>query len=150
MVNLNGDTVAEIDKTGERDKTALLLNVMPHGEDTATKARNRKHANMAGAGAGQGAGNLVSYNAEAASKPARAQSRKGDAKSSKTELVLKRLRLSKGATIAMLMETTGWQAHSVHGFLSAVVRKKLRLTLVSEVSKDGARSYRIDDSVKGA
>lgn len=63
--------------------------------------------------------------------------------------MLKRLRLSKGATITMLMETTGWQAHSVRGFLSAVVRKKLGLALVSEVGKNGTRRYRIDNGVNG-
>ena len=57
-------------------------------------------------------------------------------------------RLAKGATIEMLMEVTRWQAHSVRGFLSAVVRKKLGLNLVSEISKDGARRYRINDSTK--
>ncbi len=61
----------------------------------------------------------------------------------KAELVLKRLRTAKGATIAALSEATGWQAHSVRGFLSGVVRKKLGLTLVSEISKDGMRRYRI-------
>ena len=70
------------------------------------------------------------------------------AKSTKAEQVLKKLRLAKGATIEMLTEATGWQAHSVRGFLSAVVKKKLGLNLVSEVGKDGARRYRIDDSAK--
>ena len=44
----------------------------------------------------------------------------------------------------MLMEATGWQPHSVRGFLSATVKKKLGLSLVSETSKDGVRRYRID------
>jgi hypothetical protein len=63
----------------------------------------------------------------------------------KTEIVLKKLRLVKGASIVQLVEVTGWQAHSVRGFLSAVIRKKLGLTLLSEIGKDGVRRYRIED-----
>jgi len=70
-------------------------------------------------------------------------------KENKTELLLKKLRSSKGVTIAALMEATGWQAHSLRGFLSAVVRKKLGLTLASEIGKDGLRRYRIDASTSG-
>jgi hypothetical protein len=49
-----------------------------------------------------------------------------------------------GATIAGIMQSTGWQPHSVRGFLAAVVRKKLGLKLVSEKT-DGPRVYRIAD-----
>jgi hypothetical protein len=73
------------------------------------------------------------------------------AENSKAEIVLKKLRLARGATIAQIMDLTGWQPHSVRGFLSAVVRKKLKLNLVSEVGKDGQRRYRvIDDTAKAA
>ena len=64
----------------------------------------------------------------------------------KTEIVLKKLQLARGVTIAQIMEATAWQAHSVRGFLSAVVRKKLELNLVSEVGKDGQRRYRVIDN----
>src|SRR3954454_14057336 len=47
-----------------------------------------------------------------------------------------------GATIAGIMQSTGWQPHSVRGFLAAVVRKKLGLKLVSEKT-DGPHVYRI-------
>lgn len=67
----------------------------------------------------------------------------GGSRNSKTEIVLKKLRTARGATLAMLMEATGWQAHSVRGFLSGTVRRKLGLTLVSEIGKDGTRHYRI-------
>lgn len=65
-------------------------------------------------------------------------------KSTKAEQILKKLRTAKGASIEMLIAETGWQAHSVRGFLSAVVRKKLALNLVIESGKDGVRRYRID------
>ena len=61
----------------------------------------------------------------------------------KASIVLKKLNSAKGATIAAMIEATGWQAHSMRGFLSAVVKKKLGHNLVSETGKDGARRYRI-------
>lgn len=72
----------------------------------------------------------------------------GKSGDTKSEIVLKKLRSTKGATIAMLAEATGWQAHSVRGFLSAVMRKKLGLPLVSEMGKDGTRRYHINDAVR--
>lgn len=71
-------------------------------------------------------------------------------KNTKAELILKKLRAAKGASIEMLIAETGWQAHSVRGFLSAVVKKKLALKLVSESGKDGVRRYRIDGDAVSA
>ena len=42
-----------------------------------------------------------------------------------------------------MMQATGWQQHSVRGFLAGVVRKKLKLKLQSN-KVDGMRIYRID------
>ena len=72
-----------------------------------------------------------------------------NAEPSKADVVLKKLRMARGATVAQIMETTGWQAHSVRGFLSAVVKKKLGLNLVSEVGKDGQRRYRVVEAGEG-
>jgi hypothetical protein len=47
-----------------------------------------------------------------------------------------------GATIAVMMQATGWQQHSVPGFLARVVRKRLKLRLGSK-KVDGVRVYRI-------
>ena len=54
------------------------------------------------------------------------------------------LRSPGGATIASIMTATEWQQHSVRGFLAGVVRKKLGLNLISEVTDKG-RVYRIKD-----
>jgi Protein of unknown function (DUF3489) len=64
------------------------------------------------------------------------------ARGSKQEAVLALLSRPNGTTVTAIMEATGWQAHTVRGFLAAVVRKKLGLTLESE-KRDGERIYRV-------
>jgi hypothetical protein len=84
------------------------------------------------------------------SKPkSRTRSAPGSAKiaarpDTKHARIIAMLRTPAGATIATLVTATEWQQHSVRGFLAGVVRKKLGLNLVSELSNKG-RIYRIKD-----
>lgn len=59
----------------------------------------------------------------------------------KADLILKKLSAARGVTVETMMEVTGWQAHSVRGFLSGTVKKKLGHAVVSDVGKDGVRRY---------
>ena len=69
--------------------------------------------------------------------PKAAPKAKGSREGSKTAQVLDLLKRPGGVSSKELMETTGWQAHSVRGFLSGTVGKKLGLTVVSTKGEDG-------------
>jgi Protein of unknown function (DUF3489) len=60
----------------------------------------------------------------------------------KQSAAIEMLRSPGGATIAALTRATGWQSHSVRGFLAGVVRKRLKLDLESGLV-EGMRVYRI-------
>jgi hypothetical protein len=65
--------------------------------------------------------------------------------SSKQDTVLSLLRHTNGTTVPAIAKATGWQAHSVRGFLAGVIKKKLNLKLESEkLGKE--RVYRIAKS----
>ena len=70
-------------------------------------------------------------------------------KTSKQARIIELLRAPDGTSVAAVMKCTGWQQHSVRGFLAGVVRKKLGLKLSSE-TKDGVRLYRIIDDQTGS
>jgi hypothetical protein len=62
---------------------------------------------------------------------------------SKTEKVLELMKRKDGATLAEIAKATDWQNHSIRGFVSGHVTKKLGLTVESTKSEAGERTYRI-------
>ena len=67
---------------------------------------------------------------------------------SKQSRVIALLQSPTGATIEAMMKATGWQQHSVRGFLAGVVRKRLKLKLGSK-KVDGNRVYQIASGNSG-
>ena len=55
--------------------------------------------------------------------------------------ILALIRRPKGATLAELGKLTSWQNHSIRGFLSGTVGKKMGLTVESIKREDGERVY---------
>ena len=82
----------------------------------------------------------------AATKPTQQPAGKANNKNtdsgSKQSRVIEMLRSPAGTSIAAMMKATGWQQHSVRGFLAGVVRKRLKLELGSK-KVDGNRIYQI-------
>jgi hypothetical protein len=62
---------------------------------------------------------------------------------SKTARILDLLKRPGGVTAKELMKKTGWQPHSVRGFLSGTVRKKMGLNVTSTKGDDGERNYSV-------
>ena len=113
----------------------LALGVEEAGKDrpsvaAANMPRKRKTGSAPARGKPQKASSSASKR-----RPASAQS--------KQDLVIQMLRRQSGVTIDDIIAKTGWQPHSVRGFFSGLVRKKLNLPLVSDVGKDGVRRYHI-------
>ena len=64
-------------------------------------------------------------------------------KGSKTAKVLDLLKRPGGATLKDLIKATGWQPHSVRGFLSGTIGKKMGLSVVSIKDEGGERTYSV-------
>jgi hypothetical protein len=62
---------------------------------------------------------------------------------SKTAKILALLKRPGGASLSQLQKATGWQAHSVRGFLSGTLKKRMGLRVHFAKMEDGTRSYRV-------
>lgn len=76
-------------------------------------------------------------------KPAQTKAVRKSAEKSrtKTEQILSLLQKPKGASVPELMKATGWQAHSIRGFMSGTLKRK-GLAIQAEKTGD-ERRYRI-------
>jgi hypothetical protein len=63
---------------------------------------------------------------------------------SKTDALLKALRRKAGASVPEMQKLTGWQAHSVRGFLSGTVKRKLGHSITAFINDKRGRCYRIN------
>jgi hypothetical protein len=82
--------------------------------------------------------------AKAPKKAPKAAKKAGAARDgSKAANILDLLKRPDGATLAELMKVTGWQAHSVRGFISGTLGKKMGLAVTSTNGEGGERHYSI-------
>jgi hypothetical protein len=68
-------------------------------------------------------------------------------KATKASIILELLKRDQGATLQHMQDATGWQAHSLRGFLSATVKKQMALNLERTLCADGTSSYHIRGGV---
>jgi hypothetical protein len=111
---------------------------------TPTKAKGAKQARPV-APAKAKATKKATPAKKAAKAPKKATKAKGDGvrEGSKTATVIALLERKGGATLAEVMKATDWQPHSVRGFVSGVLGKKLGLRVDSTKREDGTRVYSI-------
>jgi len=115
-----------------------LSDAQPGPKDRRTERRSPRRANPFNQ-SGHADALAPSHGTPSRSKK-QGQAAKG---STKQDLVIQMLGRQTGVSIEDIVAKTKWQPHSVRGFFSGIVRKKLKLPLVSDVGRDGLRRYHI-------
>ncbi|MGD0778460.1 MAG: DUF3489 domain-containing protein, partial [Candidatus Solibacter sp.] len=127
-VNTEAGAPTQEPKAGKKPRVAAQkAHVAP------SKAKSGKKATLA---------KEATNRAKSAKSPRKAT---GAGQGSKTNKVLDLLQRSGGASLNELTKATGWQAHSVRGFMSGAIGKKMGLAVKSTKAEGGERRY----SVKG-
>jgi Protein of unknown function (DUF3489) len=126
------------------EETATSPAPAPEGKPKAAKKASRapQGAKVAKKKGKSGKSGKSAKKATPAKKaPKGAKKAKSARAGSKTDKVLELLKRPGGVTAKELMKATGWQPHSVRGFLSGTVGKKMGLTITSNKGEGGERSY---------
>jgi len=112
----------------------------PPVEPTATKTP-RGGARRANVGPKKGKSGIKAIPAKNTSERAKEAGAARDG--SKAAKILDLLKRPEGATAKELIKVTGWQPHSIRGFLSGTVSKKLGLIITSTKSQGEERIYSV-------
>jgi hypothetical protein len=148
--------IAGLPAKGERTEMSTKIAETQENKQVASPAKEPKAPKKANAGAQKPrvapAKGKTGKKATSAKKGPHAPTTARKAKTernaragSKTAKVVDLLRRKGGASLSEIVKATGWQKHSVRGFISGALGKKLGLTVESTKGDDGDRNY----SVKG-
>jgi len=144
-------------ENAETTNTSAAVGVQGAAVATEKAAAKKTATSKRGAPKGQKSAKAAKPKPAAASKTKKATPAKATAKApkaakpedkgvragSKTATILALLQRAKGASLAEIMAASSWQAHSVRGFISGTLGKKMGLTVKSEKRDDGTRIYSI-------
>jgi len=108
----------------------------PKGQKAAKKAATKKATKPAAKKDAKPASKKASK--AAAPKKEQGQAREG----SKKQIILDLLNRKDGATMREIAKATGWQNHSIRGFISGTIAKKMGLTVESVKNDAGERVYK--------
>ena len=123
------------------EATTTAGTVAERGAHSAPKKPSSKKGATPKKGAPKG--QKTAKGGKKAAKPATTKETTSFRADSKGAKILVLIRRPKGATLAELAKLTGWQNHSIRGYLSGTVGKKMGLTVESARREDGERVYSI-------
>jgi hypothetical protein len=127
-------------------KGESIMTSIPETGTTTTEERKATKKGRAGARGAHVAPAKAkpAKKAKATKKTPKAAKEAGAAREgSKAAKIIDLLKRPNGATLAEIMKAASWQAHSVRGFISGTLTKKMGLTVVSAKGEDGERNYSI-------
>jgi hypothetical protein len=105
------------------------------------KATKKARASAGGAHVARAKGKAAKKVKATKRAPKAAKEARAAKEGSKAAKIIDLLKRPNGATLLEIMKAAGWQAHSVRGFISGTLTKKMGLAVASEKAEDGERTY---------